>query len=232
MSAEAKAYVWRSSPYSGSRLVIHLAIADVVNDTYGNEFWMPVAGLAAKARCSRSTALDALAQMVKDGHLEVLKKGGGADGATRYRFLFPAGPQQQSLGLDPVQNPDPPRPNTGGPPVQNLDPELKDITQTTTRPPTAGRRDELFEAIADACGLDYHDLTRSERGRINRACSELRQLQRVPMPSAIAEFARRWRRQYGARVAVTPNTIAANWSRIMASKAPSDAQRDADNGVV
>lgn len=90
MSAEATGWVWRHSPYTLSvAFVVHLAIADVVNDQNGNEFWMLVPNLAEKARAGKSQTSAALADMVRRGLLEVLERGGGRGHPTRYRFLMP-----------------------------------------------------------------------------------------------------------------------------------------------
>jgi DNA-binding PadR family transcriptional regulator len=86
MSAEATGAVWRYSPYTGAQLLVHLAIADVVNDTHGWEFWMSTEKLSQKARVSRSTVTQALADMVENGFLELLEAGGNRRRPSRYRF--------------------------------------------------------------------------------------------------------------------------------------------------
>lgn len=89
MSAEATAWVWKHSPFKGGKLAAHLAIADVVNHTYGYEFWMGIDGLSKMLRQSRRSTIDVLDEFVKAGCLEVLDVGGGRGKHTRYRFLFP-----------------------------------------------------------------------------------------------------------------------------------------------
>ncbi len=69
--------------------MVHLAVADVVNDAHGYEFWMTSDALAAKTRTNPGNARKYLAALVADGLLEVLDPGGGRNRATRYRFLFP-----------------------------------------------------------------------------------------------------------------------------------------------
>ena len=88
MSAEATGWTWKHSPYRGAELLVHLAIADVVNDVNGNEFWMSTANLAEKAKVSRSTVTATLRDLVAEGLLEVLEAGGQQRRPTRYRFLF------------------------------------------------------------------------------------------------------------------------------------------------
>lgn len=81
-------YVWKHSPYRGVTRLIHLAIADSVSDDHGNLFFMSVERLAErKVKCSRSTAFDAVAKMIEDGHLEVVER--HEKRPTVYRFLMP-----------------------------------------------------------------------------------------------------------------------------------------------
>ena len=87
MSAEATAWVWKHSPYNGAKFVCHLAIADVCNTDYENEFWMGSERLAAKVRMTGGNVRKRLREMAKDGALEIISEGGGAM-ATRYRLLM------------------------------------------------------------------------------------------------------------------------------------------------
>lgn len=91
MSAEATGWTWKHSPYEGERLLVHLAIADVVNDAHGNEFWMTTTALAKKARVSRSTATTVLSDMCHRELLEVVMRGVGRGNSTTYRMLMPPG---------------------------------------------------------------------------------------------------------------------------------------------
>jgi len=90
MSNEAMGWVWNHSPYTGSQLLVHLAIADVVNDLHNNEFYMSTEKLARKAKVSRSTVVTALGDMVERGLLAVLVPGGDLRKPTRYQFTTSA----------------------------------------------------------------------------------------------------------------------------------------------
>lgn len=93
MSAEAVGWAWRHSPYRGVPLVVHLAIADSVNDQHNHDFWMTVGRLAAKARVSERAARTALRQLTDDGLLVLVKASSGKPGQpTLYRFVFGDGP--------------------------------------------------------------------------------------------------------------------------------------------
>lgn len=89
MSAEAQAYVWKSSPYVGVKRCIHLAIADIVNDTYENKFWMAQSALAEKAGCSRKHVNDTLDEMCNAGYLVCVERNAKQNKPNVYRFLFP-----------------------------------------------------------------------------------------------------------------------------------------------
>lgn len=89
MSAEATGWVWKHSPLSGAQLLVHLAIADVVNDAHEHMFWMTTSKLAEKARVGRSATVTALRELVENGYLAVVESGGGRGRGTTFRFIFP-----------------------------------------------------------------------------------------------------------------------------------------------
>jgi hypothetical protein len=81
-------WVIAASPYTGSTFLVHLMIADVVNDQHGYEFWMSNDRLAQKARLTRQTVNRAIGQMVGDGALVAV--GTERCGNVRYRFDMPS----------------------------------------------------------------------------------------------------------------------------------------------
>ena len=79
-------WVWASSPYSGERLLVHLAMADFANDE--GICFPSHATLARKARCSTAWVSKSLRQMIRDGLLEEIEKAGSGRGKVgRYRLL-------------------------------------------------------------------------------------------------------------------------------------------------
>ena len=69
--------------------------------------------------------------------------------------------------------------------------------------------DYLFEALAEACGLDWQDgLTRSARGSLNRAVRDLREI--GVEPEEIRQRARRYRVLW-PNVSLTPAALAKQW---------------------
>lgn len=77
--------VWSDSPYKGSRLLLHLAMADHANDE--GWFYAGQNSLARKARCSVEYVRESVMAMVDDGTLLIERKGSGRGKATEYRLL-------------------------------------------------------------------------------------------------------------------------------------------------
>lgn len=79
-------WVWASSPYTGERLLVHLALADFANDE--GICFPSHATLSRKARCSTAWVSKSLRQMIRDGLLEEIEKAGNGRGKVgRYRLL-------------------------------------------------------------------------------------------------------------------------------------------------
>jgi hypothetical protein len=92
MSAEATGWVWRHSPWKGRhvRFLLHLAVADVVNDAHGNEFWMSQAALAEKVGCKRGTVCEWFAEAQDCQLVTLLTDNSKAGRPNRYRLELPA----------------------------------------------------------------------------------------------------------------------------------------------
>lgn len=125
MSAEATGWVWKHSPYTGSKLVIHLAVADVVNDAHGNEFWMSQAGLAEKARVTRQSVCEWFRDAIDRGLVECVRDNSTAGKPNCYRLLMTEGGVGKSdRGVSAMP--------TGG--VGKSDTELKGTQEGTKTP--------------------------------------------------------------------------------------------------
>lgn len=79
-------WVWANSPYSGERLLLHLALADFAND---DGVCFPSHGtLAKKARCSTGWVSQTIKQMIADSLIEIVEPAGQGRGKVgRYRLL-------------------------------------------------------------------------------------------------------------------------------------------------
>ena len=73
------------------------------------------------------------------------------------------------------------------------------------------KKDELFEAIAEACGIRLDALTRSARGQLNAACKELRDIGATP--EQVAGKAKAYRKRYDG-AALTPTALTKHWASL------------------
>jgi len=79
-------WVWANSPYSGERLLLHLALADFANDD--GVCFPSHATLAKKARCSTGWVSQTIKQMLADNLIEIVEPAGQGRGKVgRYRLL-------------------------------------------------------------------------------------------------------------------------------------------------
>lgn len=87
MSIRLMTWVWANSPYSGERLLLHLALADFAND---EGVCFPSHGtLAKKARCSTGWVSQTIKQMIADSLIEIVEPAGQGRGKVgRYRLLI------------------------------------------------------------------------------------------------------------------------------------------------
>ena len=93
MSAQATDYVWTNSPFKGTAKLIHLAIAEVVNDAHQWRYWGGDSALAAKVGCDRMTVVRWKAKAIDQGYLTEH----GFDpqtGNKQYLFLMPGSMRQ------------------------------------------------------------------------------------------------------------------------------------------
>lgn len=82
----------------------------------------------------------------------------------------------------------------------------KDVTKV--EPINGRQRDLLFETVAEVCDWDISQLTKSARGALNRACSELRDMN--PPPTEIRSRARRFAEKFPGAT-LTPSALVKHW---------------------
>jgi len=83
------------------------------------------------------------------------------------------------------------------------------VSPVVKRKPRQAPRDELFEAVAEAFGHVITELTGTERGRLNKAVAELRQVGATPVQ--VRERARKARFKFET---VSEMALVANWTRL------------------
>ena len=101
--------VWSDSPYDGTRLLIHLALADISHDD--GRFFASQKMLAGKGRCSIEYVRKVINQMVDEVHIKIISKGNSRGKATTYQLLWKKLPNSVGEAL-PIEDNE--LPNFGG----------------------------------------------------------------------------------------------------------------------
>jgi DNA-binding Lrp family transcriptional regulator len=71
------------------------------------------------------------------------------------------------------------------------------------------KKDDLFETVAKACGINLTGMTRSARGQLNKACKELREVGATS--EQVKHKAKAYRAQY-PNATLTPTALIKHWS--------------------
>lgn len=79
--------VWSESPYNGTRLILHLALADMAHDD--GRFFASQTHLAKKSRCTTHYIREVINEMITQGYIVIVTKGNSRGNATVYQLLFP-----------------------------------------------------------------------------------------------------------------------------------------------
>jgi hypothetical protein len=77
----------------------------------------------------------------------------------------------------------------------------------------ARKKDDIWDAVIEACGLNSDELTSSSRGAINKAVQQLKQVGATP--DDIHERARQHLTRW-SNVSLTPTSLAKNWAQLAA----------------
>lgn len=87
MSIRWMTKVWSDSPYNGTRLILHLALADMAHDD--GRFFASQTHLAKKSRCTTHYIREVINEMIAQGYIKIVSKGNSRGNATVYQLLFP-----------------------------------------------------------------------------------------------------------------------------------------------
>lgn len=120
MSIRWMTKVWSDSPYNGTRLILHLALADMAHDD--GRFFASQTHLAHKARCTTHYVREVINEMIAGGWIVIVTKGNSRGKATVYQLLIP----KELPNLD--RESDTELPNSDTPNSQTLTPQLPNST--------------------------------------------------------------------------------------------------------
>jgi hypothetical protein len=79
----------------------------------------------------------------------------------------------------------------------------------------SAKKDELFEAVAQACGIDWTNLTQTGRGPLNKAVKELRDI--GVTPDQVGGRAAAYRKTY-PDAPLTPMALTKHWASLAPAK--------------
>jgi hypothetical protein len=88
--------------------------------------------------------------------------------------------------------------------------------------PSARNRDELFEAVAEACRIDIKELTPQGRGPLNQAVKQLRTV--GASPTQVKIRANRYRLTY-PETTLTPSALSKHWAQLNGTKPAATAEK-------
>jgi hypothetical protein len=95
------------------------------------------------------------------------------------------------------------------------------LAQSAEPKKSARKPDVVFEAIATACGIDWTALTKNERGALNNAAAQLREINATPddIQARAAKYRQKW-----PGIDLTPMALVNNWNTVIAAPEQAECQ--------
>ena len=221
MSLDLMSWAFKQTVEPGPKLVL-LALADHANGQTG--LCIPGQRLLAE-QCSMSvrTVQRHLQSLEQSGLLtrEMRMRGDGR-GRTSDRYWLgdqhdKSGPTRQTRTTKATNQDDQYDTVVVAEPEENRKEEPLAAT-----PPKTPRKDDLFEAVADACRIDWHNLTPSGRAPLNRAVKELRDI--GVSADQIGARATTYRKTY-PDAPLTPMALTKHWASLIPTHTVRTSQR-------
>lgn len=219
-------FTWRSaladSTLSSVERHVALALSLYMNER-GSSAWPGATRLAHDTGYHVATVRKALGDLTGTGWLRLAERGGRKGEHRRanvYEATFPA----QPLALDYPSPTTTRRPERADPSSSPRAPLVQDdpisSLNSPENSPSSGeakprKRDPIFDALTEQCGIEVAQLTRSGRGPLNRAVKELRELDATP--EAITAAAAEYRRRFPS-VELTPSALAKHWATLVRAR--------------
>lgn len=179
------------------------------------QLWPGQEELAEQMGCSIRQVRYLLSRLRQIGALEVIKR--RYNGTTVYRLRRERPAQPCLTDRHECASPS----GTLVPPNENQLTRAKNESQPLA-PTAPARRDLLFEAVAEACGIDWRHLTQRSRAALNTAVADIREAGGFDAENPAPEVGRRARR-YRAHfrdAALTPMALAKHWPMVARMPTP------------
>ena len=212
MSLDLMSWAFKQHVEPGPKLVL-LALADHANGQTG----LCIPGQKSLAeQCSMSVrTVQRHIQVLEDGGLlrrEARMRGQGRGRTSDRYYLGDQGdksaPMRQDVTTNATNQDD--QCDTVGvaEPEENRKKEPIAATPKEKAPP---KKDELFEAVATACHIDWTNVTKSGRGQLNAATKELKDINATPQQ--VEGRATAYRKQYPT-MPLTPSALVKHWASL------------------
>ena len=210
MSIEALNWAWDQPVAKAANKLVLLALADHANSD--GECWPSMKRIAERSDISPRHVSRAINELIDLGLVEKAnrRRHGGQYRGWDYRLNVQRTPASGG----------PPRPVTSGhgrpspadtgvrsEPSENR----KEEPLAAAPPKSAAKKDELFEAVAEACSIDWRNLTPSGRGPLNKAVKELRDI--GVTADDVGGRAAAYKKQY-PDAALTPMALTKHWAAL------------------
>ncbi len=214
MSIKVMTRVWEFSQAAGTDLLVLLALADNANDE--GECWPSIRYVAAKCRIDTRTTQRRIRSLELLGEVVVIRGGGKASTAggtksNRYRIVVHI-PDEEGGGDLPGCGTDARDGVAPVPPEPSLEPS---VNRQSLAPATADagmRFAQVRDALCDAFGLEWSNMTTREQGKNAKAIGEL--LAIGVDPTEIRGAVDRYKARHPDPKAHTFTGISGNWSAI------------------
>jgi DNA-binding transcriptional ArsR family regulator len=208
MSIEALNWAWEQPVAKAANKLVLLALADHANGD--GECWPSMKRIADRSDISARHVSRAITELIDLGLVEKAnrRRYGGQYRGWDYRLLVHRTPA--SIGpLGPVTSGHG-RPSPADTGVRSELPENRKEEPIAAAPKKeSAKKDELFEAIAAACNIDWTELTRTGRGQLNTAAKELRDI--GVTPEQVPPKAAAYRKRY-PEAQLTPTALVKHWA--------------------
>ena len=209
MSLDLMSWAFKQHVEPGPKLVL-LALADHANGQTG----LCIPGQKSLAeQCSMSVrTVQRHIQVLEDGGLlrrEARMRGQGRGRTSDRYYLGDQGDKSAPMRQDVTTNAT--NQDDQCDTVGVAEPEENRKKEPLAAEPRKRQPDILFEALATATRTDIGNLTRTERGQLNKATAELREI--VATPEQVLGKAKAWAKQY-PNANLTPTALVKHWSTL------------------
>jgi DNA-binding transcriptional MocR family regulator len=209
MSIEALNWAWEQPVTKAANKLVLLALADHANGD--GECWPSMKRIADRSDISARHVSRAINELVDLGLVEKAnrRRHGGQYRGWDYRLNIQQTSATSGHGRPVTSGHGRPSPADAG--VRSEPSENRKEEPLADKPPESDTRkkDDLFEVIAEACGISLTGMTRTARGQLNKACKELREVQATP--DQVKAKAKAYRAQY-PNATLTPTALIKHWS--------------------